>query len=96
MIWAHLRRRISGRTRTTSSRCAEARRQFDLARRYDAYDLKRFKDQKRYALVASFLGESRKILLDHLAKMHDQCCIRLTVAAPGRGWFNRLSSSSRG
>ena len=50
---------------------------FDLARRYDAYDLKRFKDQKRYALVASFLGASRKILLDHLAKMHDQYMMEL-------------------
>lgn len=45
---------------------------FDLARRYNARDMKRFKDQKRYALAATFLGESRKILLDHLAKMHDQ------------------------
>ena len=50
---------------------------FNLARRYNAYDLKRFKDHKRYALVASFLSESRKILLDHLAKMHDQYMMEL-------------------
>ncbi|GLQ31513.1 Tn3 family transposase [Litoribrevibacter albus] len=34
--------------------------------------MKRFKDHKRYALMVCFLLESRKILLDHLVKMHDQ------------------------
>jgi len=43
-----------------------------LAKQYSAKDLKRFKDSKRYALMTCFLIETRKILLDHLVKMHDQ------------------------
>jgi len=34
--------------------------------------MKQFKDRKRYALMVCFLLETRKVLLDHLAKMHDQ------------------------
>ena len=45
---------------------------FKLARRYSATDLKRFREHKRYALMLSFLLETRKLLLDHLVKMHDQ------------------------
>jgi len=45
---------------------------FRLAKRYSAKDLKRFKENKRYALMICFLLETRKILLDHLVKMHDQ------------------------
>jgi TnpA family transposase len=45
---------------------------FKLARRYSATDLKRFHEHKRYALMLSFLLETRKMLLDHLVKMHDQ------------------------
>ena len=45
---------------------------YKLARRYNARDIKRFKEQKRYAMMACFLMETRKGLLDHLVKMHDQ------------------------
>jgi TnpA family transposase len=43
-----------------------------LARRYNANDMKRFNEPKRYALMTCFLLETRKILLDQLVKMHDQ------------------------
>jgi hypothetical protein len=43
-----------------------------LAKRYDAQALKRFAPAKRYALVACFLAETRKTLLDHVVEMHDQ------------------------
>lgn len=42
----------------------------ELARRYDAEDLKRFAPGKRYALVACFLAEANKSVLDHLVEMH--------------------------
>lgn len=45
---------------------------FKQAKRYDAADLKRFADPKRYALMSGFLLETRKDLLDHLVTMHDQ------------------------
>lgn len=45
---------------------------FKLAKRYSAADLKRFADDKRYALMLAFLLETRKDLLDHLVTMHDQ------------------------
>ena len=45
---------------------------YRLAKQYSAKDLKRFTDYKRYALMVCFLLETRKILLDHLVKMHDQ------------------------
>ena len=45
---------------------------FKQAKRYSAKDIKRFADHKRYALMICFLLETRKVLLDHLATMHDQ------------------------
>ena len=45
---------------------------FQLARRYSAKDIKRFRDHKRYALMVCFLLQTRKVLLDHLVQMHDQ------------------------
>jgi TnpA family transposase len=45
---------------------------FKLTKKYNAKDLKRFPDQKRYALMVCFLLETRKELLDYLARMHDQ------------------------
>lgn len=45
---------------------------FKLAKCYSAKGLKRFKEHKRYALMVCFLLETRKVLLDHLVKMHDQ------------------------
>lgn len=43
-----------------------------LTKSYNARDLKRFKYKKRYTLMLCFMVEARKILLDHLVKMHDQ------------------------
>jgi len=43
-----------------------------LGRRYDAQALKRFAAPKRQALVAAFLVETRKTLLDQVVTMHDQ------------------------
>lgn len=45
---------------------------FEQAKRYSSKDLKRFAEHKRYALMACFLLETRKVLLDHLVMMHDQ------------------------
>jgi TnpA family transposase len=45
---------------------------FRLTKKYNAKDLKRFTDQKRYTLMVCFLLETRKELLDYLARMHDQ------------------------
>lgn len=45
---------------------------YRLTRRYSVKDLKRFKEQKRYSMMICFLLETRKVLLDHLVKMHDQ------------------------
>jgi len=42
----------------------------ELARRYDVDDLKRFAQPKRYALVACFLADANKSVLDHLVEMH--------------------------
>lgn len=41
-----------------------------MARRYDAADLKRFAPAKRHALVACFVAEANKTMLDHLVEMH--------------------------
>lgn len=43
-----------------------------LGRRYDVQALKRFAPPKRHALVAAFLVETRKGLLDQVVTMHDQ------------------------
>jgi len=45
---------------------------FKLAKSYNANDIKNFKEHKRYSLMICFLLEIRRILLDHLVKMHDQ------------------------
>lgn len=45
---------------------------YKMARGYNAKDIKRFKENKRYSLMLCFLLETRRILLDHLVKMHDQ------------------------
>lgn len=50
---------------------------YRLTKRYNATDMKRFKDHKRYALMTCFLLETRKVLLDHLVKMHDQYMMEL-------------------
>ena len=43
-----------------------------LGRRYDAGDLRRFAKPKRDALVACYLIEARKTLLDQIVEMNDQ------------------------
>ena len=43
-----------------------------VATGYSAKDLKRFRAPKRRALMACFLLERRRILLDHLVEMHDK------------------------
>jgi len=43
-----------------------------LAKRYDVYALKRFAPAKRHAMLACFLVEGERNLLDHLVEMHDQ------------------------
>jgi hypothetical protein len=43
-----------------------------LGRRYDAGDLRRFAKPKRDALVACYLTETRKTLLDQIVEMNDQ------------------------
>jgi TnpA family transposase len=45
---------------------------FELTKKYNAKEIKRFNKHKRYALTICFLLETRKVLLDHLVKMHDQ------------------------
>ena len=42
----------------------------DLARRYDIDDINRFAPPKKYALVACFLAETQKTILDHLVEMN--------------------------
>jgi len=42
------------------------------ARTYDAWRIKRFAPEKRYALAACFLFEARRHLLDYLVDMHAQ------------------------
>lgn len=44
----------------------------ELAKRYDAWEIKRFPSEKRYSLLSIFLSESQKTLLDSLVLMHDQ------------------------
>ncbi len=43
-----------------------------LAKRYDVHALKRFAPAKRHAMLACFLVETERSLLDHLVEMHDQ------------------------
>jgi hypothetical protein len=44
----------------------------DLAKRYDVYELRRFAPTKRDALMACFLVEIHKTILDHIVALHDQ------------------------
>ncbi|MCZ6489269.1 MAG: Tn3 family transposase, partial [Acidobacteria bacterium] len=43
-----------------------------LTRKYDVQALKRFAPETRHAMLACFLVEAQKTLLDHLVAMHDQ------------------------
>ena len=44
----------------------------DEAKRYDAHTLRRFPVAKRSALLACFLVEIHKTILDHIVALHDQ------------------------
>ncbi len=45
---------------------------YQLVNAYDVWMLRRFSDSKRYALVACFLSETLKIVLDNIVDMNDQ------------------------
>ena len=47
------------------------------AKRHDAWYLKRLPESKRYAMVACFLMETSKTVLDHLIEMNDQHLTKL-------------------
>ena len=67
----------------------------ELGRRYDAGDLRRFAKPKRDALVACYLVEARKGLLDRVVELHDQFMTtmsrraRLAAEAQLRDWRRR-------
>jgi Domain of unknown function (DUF4158) len=44
----------------------------DIAKRYDVAALRRFAPTKRYALMACFVVEIHKTILDHIVALHDQ------------------------
>jgi TnpA family transposase len=44
----------------------------DLTKRYDAHTLSRFPPPKRYALLACFVVEIQKTILDHIVALNDQ------------------------
>ena len=48
-----------------------------LVKRYDAWALKRFAEPKRHAMLACFLAEAQKTVLDHLAEMHDRLLTKI-------------------
>jgi len=54
-----------------------------LGRRYDAGDLRRFAKPKRDALVACYLVEARKTLIDQIVEMSDQFLIGMNRRARG-------------
>jgi len=45
----------------------------EVARRHDAHALRRFSKVKQHALLACFLSENIKTVLDQIVAMHDQC-----------------------
>ena len=51
---------------------------FNLAKKYSAKEIKRLNKHKRYAMMICFLLETRKVLLDHLVKMHDQYVMEIS------------------
>ena len=50
---------------------------FRAAKRHDAWYLKRLPETKRYAMVACFLVETCKTVLDHVIEMNDQHLTKL-------------------
>lgn len=45
---------------------------YKLGKYYSADAIKRFRPEKRYAIMLAFLAETKKILLDHIIQIHDQ------------------------
>jgi hypothetical protein len=45
---------------------------YKLGRYYSADAIKRFRPEKRYAIMLAFLAETKKILLDYIIQIHDQ------------------------
>ena len=45
---------------------------YKLGKYYSADAIKRFKADKKHAIVIAFLAESKKVILDYLVQMHDQ------------------------
>jgi len=45
---------------------------YSLVAAYDVYRIKRFNENKRYSMVACFLSESARIILDYIVEMNDQ------------------------
>lgn len=52
-----------------------------MTRKYDVSKLRRFKPEKRYSLIACFLSESQKTLLDHIVALNDQMLIDISRRA---------------
>ncbi len=52
-----------------------------MVKRYDAWSLKRFAAAKRHALLACFLSEAQKTILDHLVEMNAQFLTKITRRA---------------
>lgn len=48
-----------------------------VCKRYNVWQLKRFSPCKKRALLACFISETEKILLDYLVEMHDQFLIEM-------------------
>ncbi len=56
----------------------------ELARRYDVKEIRRFAPAKRYAMVACFLAETQKVILDHVIEMHRTYMLTLHRHAKSR------------
>lgn len=48
-----------------------------ICKRYNVWQLRRFPEPKRRALLACFLSETEKLLLDYLVEMHDQFLLEM-------------------
>ena len=51
---------------------------FNMTKKYSAKEIKRLNKHKRYTIMICFLLETRKVLLDHLVKMHDQYAMEIS------------------
>ena len=65
----------------------------EFVRHYDAGDLKRLVPARRYTLMACFLAEARKTILDHIVAMHDP--FLTGMARRARNAFERRYKETR-